>query len=249
MLHNLPARFHGSLYPFPQLPQGSAFEVHSAEGIVLRRGIVLYNPQVTPDCIWYHSKTRIVTGERPVCHTFSAGLEDRISSSTLHPVGSFDAFVRSVPYAIRSLLGYRRQEQPRQIGSQGSGPLRRVAEPPTRTHATAPALGPLRRIAKPPTRTDATAPALPLSTSPGVATSGNPPNLSAGGQSMNASQRAQQQVPPEGRRSVGGYAGVPGQRIQLETPLTDIPDFAAKDTRKQRVAKKAPQLQPHGGQQ
>jgi len=124
MIHNLPDRFIGLSPPFPLLPRGAAFELRSGDGIVVRRGIVMRDPCATPDFVWYHSKTRYVTGEEPVCHGFDFDIDAScFSQLKMYAVDQFDSFFNVLPYALKKLLGHTKRTATKRGTTLGPQPL------------------------------------------------------------------------------------------------------------------------------
>jgi len=123
MIHNLPSQFIGLSPPFPVLPQGAAFELRSSDGVVVRRGIVMRDPTTTPDFVWYHSKTRFVTGEEPVCHGFNADLDAScFHQMKMYAVENFDSFIDTLPYALKKLMGHTKRTATKRDATIGPRP-------------------------------------------------------------------------------------------------------------------------------
>jgi len=123
MIHNLPSQFIGSSPPFPLLPQGAAFELRSSDGVVVRRGIVMRDPTTTPDFVWYHSKTRFVTGEEPVCHGFNFDLDASCYHQLkMYAVEQFDSFMNTLPYALKKLMGNTKRTATKRDATLGPRP-------------------------------------------------------------------------------------------------------------------------------
>ena len=112
MITNLPIYMNGAMYPFPALERdlrrGMCFELHSNGGVI-RRGVVFLEPSLTPHYMWWHTKTRFVNGEVPICHALLDEIPiARRETLSVHIVPNFNDFFARVPYAIKTLLGHTR---------------------------------------------------------------------------------------------------------------------------------------------
>ena len=115
MITNLPQFLDGRPFPFDGvdniLTPGMCVQIHY-NTTILRRGIVFHSPTMTHQYMWWQTRTRLVSGEIPVCHPLVADIpEVRQAALTIHCVPMFMEFFVSLPFQIKSLLGHGKRQQ------------------------------------------------------------------------------------------------------------------------------------------